>query len=547
MGETRVDLQHLLEDLRDAYTGSLEETILTEILANALDSGASRILLMINAPGATLTVIDDGRGMQRRQLARYHDVAASTKARGEGIGFAGVGIKLGLLVAREVLTETRRGATHVATRWHLISRHRAPWKWIPPPGLTGGRGTAVQLSLANPLSPLLDAGYVEETVRRHFAPLLDETFASILSRPYPRGVTFEVDGRRVLPVPPPAREAVPVEIRLGRRRTPSAAGYLALHDHPLAESEYGIAISTFGKIIKRGWEWLGVTPTLPDRISGLVEVPDLAACLTLNKSDVFRTGPRAAAYLAYRKALQEVVSRQLAAWGDAHDATDARPRTQRLERDIERVLDDLADDFPLLNSLIERRAGGQKRLPLPGRGPELVPGALFATASGDLTEQSRAGSLAGGLSEPAEPGQTVAPPDPSSSPPGLHPEGNGNASGTRPAEPPVGAFGNVHGRRRSARSAIVLRFEARPGDAELGRLVESTIWINEDHPAYVRAVESRSIGYHIALTVALALAPLAVGAAGEHAFLTQFLAQWGSSHKAPREIRRRARRRPAGA
>ena len=41
MGETRVDLQHLLEDLRDAYTGSLEETILTEIAANALDSGAS--------------------------------------------------------------------------------------------------------------------------------------------------------------------------------------------------------------------------------------------------------------------------------------------------------------------------------------------------------------------------------------------------------------------------------------------------------------------------------------------------------------------------
>ena len=171
-------------------------------------------------------------------------------------------------------------------------------------------------------------------------------------------MAFEVDGRRVLRVTASAaREAVPVEIRLGRRRTPSAAGYLALHDHPLAEGEYGIAISTFGKIIKRGWEWLGVTPTLPDRISGLVEVPDLAACLTLNKSDVFRTGPRAAAYLAYRKALQEVVSRQLAAWGDAHDATDARPRTQRLERDIERVLDDLADDFPLLNSLIERRAG----------------------------------------------------------------------------------------------------------------------------------------------------------------------------------------------
>ena len=40
MGETRVDLQHLLEDLRDAYTGPLEDTILTEILAN-LDQRSS--------------------------------------------------------------------------------------------------------------------------------------------------------------------------------------------------------------------------------------------------------------------------------------------------------------------------------------------------------------------------------------------------------------------------------------------------------------------------------------------------------------------------
>ncbi len=31
MGETRVDLQHLLEDIRDAYPGSLEETIVTEM------------------------------------------------------------------------------------------------------------------------------------------------------------------------------------------------------------------------------------------------------------------------------------------------------------------------------------------------------------------------------------------------------------------------------------------------------------------------------------------------------------------------------------
>ena len=105
MGETRVDLLHLLEDLRDAYPASLEETILTEVVANALDSRAGHIRMQADRAAGTLTIVDDGSGMQRRELARYHDGAASTKARGEGIGFAGVGIKLGLLLCEKVVTE----------------------------------------------------------------------------------------------------------------------------------------------------------------------------------------------------------------------------------------------------------------------------------------------------------------------------------------------------------------------------------------------------------------------------------------------------------
>src|SRR5207248_8147374 len=118
MGETRVDLLHLLEDLRDAYPGSIEETILTEIIANALDSGATQITFECDPSSSTLTTIDNGSGMRRRELARYHDIAASSKTRGQGIGFAGVGIKLGLLVCEEVVTETRRGKSHVRSEEH---------------------------------------------------------------------------------------------------------------------------------------------------------------------------------------------------------------------------------------------------------------------------------------------------------------------------------------------------------------------------------------------------------------------------------------------
>ena len=229
MGETRVDLQHLLEDLRDAYTGALEETILTEIVANALDSGATRIRLQPEPADATLTVVDDGRGMQRRELARYHDVAASTQVarRGDWLCRRRASSS-GCSSRAEVVTETRRGATHVATRWHLASRYRAPWKWIPPPGLTGPRGTAVRLSLTNPLSPLLDAGYLEEAVRRHFEPLLDPAFDDLLRPALPAAAsrskwTASVLARASDGV---ARARVIDPDSLGRRRIPSAIATL---------------------------------------------------------------------------------------------------------------------------------------------------------------------------------------------------------------------------------------------------------------------------------------------------------------------------------
>jgi hypothetical protein len=556
MGETRVDLQHLLEDLRDAYTGALEETILTEVVANGLDSGATRIRLLTNRADATLTFVDDGRGMQRRELARYHDVAASTKARGEAIGFAGVGIKLGLLVSREVVTETRRGAVHVATRWHLASRHRAPWKWIPPPGLMASRGTAVRLTLTNQMSPLLDAGYLEETVRRHFEPLLDPAFDDLLRRHYRDGVAFEVDGRELTRPEAPRSERVSISVRLGRRRTPSASGFIERNALLPADRE-GIAISTLGKIIKRGWDWLGLAPAARAHITGLIEAPDLAACLTLSKNDFIRTGARGASYLAFRKAIQEVVSRQLAEWGDSRHA-EGRPRTVRLERDLERVLEDLADDFPLLRSLVDRRAGGQKQLPMPGRGDERVPASLFVNVPAGHESSGE-----GTLSAPAE-GAAVEPPVGSSLPkpesPPRSPEVPSSGGQSLPEDGPrtgqdeqrqariagaAGILDTVIGRRRPARYGLLVQFESRPADSELGRLVDSTIWINEAHPAYTRAVASRSLGYHTALAVALALAPLAVEARDEHTFITQFLAHWGSAQAGKRVTGRRRASRTA--
>ncbi len=519
MGETRVDLLHLLEDLRDAYPGSLEETILTEIVANSLDSGAASIRIEGDPAGPALTVIDDGAGMRRRDLARYHDIASSGKTRGQGIGFAGVGIKLGLLASAEVVTETRRGATHVATTWNLASRRRAPWRWVPPPGLVAERGTAVRLRLENPLSALLDAGFIEAVVRRHFEPLLDPRFREILAGHYPKGTAIAINGRTLssaVPVP----GWVPVAIRIARKRKPVAQGYLERHDVPLPEDLRGIALSTFGKVIKRGWDWLGLSPSGADRVTGLIEAPALAESLTLSKADFARTGPRGATYLAYRKAIQEALSAQLALWGDSVEAPaeSRRRHTRPLERDLESVLIDLARTFPLLASLVDHRPGGQRRLPLGGaeaatarapalvveEGPALTPEQPAPTQTVDEVQEA-------GPAPPAVPGPEVG-------------------SGQLPA---------VRGPRRPARYGLTIQFEHRPGDPGISRLVESTVWVNEAHPAYRRALASRSEGYHLALSVGMALAPLAVDAAEAHGFVTAFLARWGEAAERPGRRRRR--------
>jgi hypothetical protein len=319
------------------------------------------------------------------------------------------------------------------------------------------------------------------------------------------------------------------------------------HAVPVPDERQGIAISTFGKVIKRGWEWLGLSPAAASRVTGLIEAPDLAACLTLNKSDFVRSGPRGATYLAYRKAIQEVVSRQLSAWGDSPDA-DARTRPQRLERDLARVLEDLADDFPLLRSLVDRHLGGQKRLPMGGRARSNGTAPLFDAAARTMEDEPVDGEPVDPLdterenreADPAGPTELDPPPSPAA----PRPETDGDAPEA------IAALSSATGRRRLARYGLLVQFESRADDPELGRLVDSTLWVNDAHPAYTRAVTSRSLGYHLALSVALALAPLAVEPAGEHAFVTRFLAHWGDApaHAAgPRRRRRQPRRTPPAA
>ncbi len=348
--------------------------------------------------------------------------------------------------------------------------------------------------------------------------MFDPAFDELLAPSYPRPPRFSVNGQPLERAPAGgAAEAAWLAVRLPRKRKPAAAGYLWRAPSALAEEERGLAISTLGKVIRRGWDWLGVTPAEPDRIGGLIEAPALAEALTLNKGDFIRQGSRGLAYLSYRKAMQEAVAAQLAAWGDGRAREDsARRRAARpLERDLETVLVDLAAAFPAVAALVERRPGGQRRLPT-AEAPHGSGGAALLPAAVPPPE-------------PAAPGEAV----PETAPPAAAGEPSPPGAVLAPSAP-------GRGPRRPARYGLRVQFEDQPESLELGRLVESTVWVNAAHPAYRRAVASRAEGYHLALSVAMALAPLAAEAANTQAFLTAFLAAWGDA--LGRDARRRTRR-----
>jgi len=355
-------------------------------------------------------------------------------------------------------------------------------------------------------------------VLRNFQPLFEPEFIDILATSYPNGFSIRIDDRVVVgPIRPAPRSEIGV--RIGRQRKPSGIGYLSRHNEVLPEHERGLAISTLAKVIRRGWDWLGITPADADRIEGLIEVPALAEALTLNKGDFLRTGARGALFLSYRKAIQEAVSSQLEAWGAAPPPAKRAPRTGPMERDIRRVLGDLSDQYPLLTTLVERTAGGQKRLPL-GDASEPARGGLFASAPEPEPVPAHSNGAAAG--QPGVEGERDGAPPPK------------REAETEPAQPPADMMSTVRlpGRGRTRKPATLslqIRFESLEDQISLARLIESTVWVNDAHPAFRRAAASRAEAYHIALAVAAALAPLAVEPHQAQHFISAFLASWGTA------------------
>lgn len=500
MHETRVNLKHLLEDIKDGYGLPIAEAILVELVANSLDSRASKIDFFTSPAEAKLTVCDNGQGIKRSKIKEYHNIATTTKIRGKGIGFAGIGAKLSLLIAKSVITETKGGhGSHCATFWYLMDENRAPWKFIPPDGrLSYPKGTAVTIELFDPQSPLLSADFIAKTIKCHFYPLLHPQITdSILKYFYKNGVNFFINGKKItlgdFDFPGVLKT---FQIILGKRQIKLAGfGFLVKTEESLPKELWGLGISTFGKVIKRGWEWIGIFPKSSARIYGMVETPALSEILTTHKNDFLKDAASLKKYYRYRKSIQEAITPILDEFGEERLTFEKDLRRLRpLEKEIERVLRCVLEDFPELTPLV----GVRKRVIRDREMPEQ-----------DLPRV-----------EIYPPGEMLPPEEPKEISEILEQKPKKERAVSEKKKIPTLAIG----------------FEKNPSQIDLARVVKNTIWVNTLHPAYLKSHRENSEEYHIFLCVAWALSQFIEEDRSPQEFISQFLASWSQDQDNKRNL-----------
>lgn len=502
LNETRVNLKHLLEDIRDSYTSPLEEVIITELVANALDSKASRVDFTIDRENKFFRCIDNGQGMKRAPLREYHNIAATTKQKGSGIGFAGVGAKLSLLLAEKVITESKGGhGSRATTEWRMTNPYRAPWKFIPSADIVPhSRGTAVTIYFTDDQTHLLKSEFVVNTIVKHFYPLLhDKIREEILRYFYKKPIEFVINGELLVLLQEEQRTDNSFKIFLGKSRKAIGSGFFIkkvfdqnwiqkLTGKKPLESRlpFGLTVSTYGKVIKNGWEWIGVLPKNYESLCGLVEIPALAQILTTNKNDFLSDSASLKKYYQIRKAIQQAVLPVLKSLGEYGDAPKPAPdkNIKPLTRQIENALTTMTDDFPELTSLLGSRRSGK------GAGSDEK-----KLKIDEVPKSSRKDEAA---DQSGEKTQT-------------------DDGGREKTKKSAG--------KRAGLEIILENLKDTPDS--LGRIVEDVISINTLHPAWQKALQQNQQEYHILLTVGLVLSEFLDPERHPQEFLSRLLSAWG--------------------
>ena len=449
----------MIDDFLKTYNEEPYEVLVIESIANALDANASRIKITVK--DGIYSIEDDGKGMTKKEFEdNYHSLAYSTKTRGEGIGFAGIGSKLYLIFlhgGNKIITETRSENFYGASEITLIEGE-PKWKHTTPS--LNHNGTIYRVQLHKEHRQLLTPDKIMEIVQKHYNAILLGLYGDKI---------IEVNGIKV-----PARKLKGTESPLKTFKLRDKLGnYMEyrckfiLSDKEIPEENLGLDVVVYGKTIKKDW-FVPVENIKPDfrrKITGYVLADGLSTLLTTNKAD-FRQNEDRHLWNNFRNKVYNVFKEWLQKIGAYQKPREEAPESELLY--IRRVVEKTLTEIFKESSIAKYNPFMAKR-----RRDVVMPddtGAIsIVTGEGAQTTKGTIGGQGEGA--------------------GINIDGPEHGSGVRES-----SEGTEKGERvpRTVRNSINIGYRAEPDNPSECWFTPEAIIINTAHPTFLKC---QSMGY----------------------------------------------------
>lgn len=457
----RIDLQAIIKNFIEAYPYDPFEIMVIESVANSLDAKASRILLTLEDRQGDLyySISDNGGGMTKEEFeANYHALAISSKTKGAGIGFAGIGAKLYLVflpAGKTILTETRKNGSSLASYLTLVDGEPR-WTYSSPSKLSQD-GTYYEL--------MINPDHKQDASEKTLIDIIQRHFNSILLGISSRKCEIIVNGKKVEAWKPDIAAEHKFEVKIGNQ---TYRGIL-WHSKKDMKRIPGFEISVFGKTIQTDWFGLdySVKSQVRTKISGHVVADALTALLNTTKT-AFKPSLNPFLSASFRKEVFTIARN----WLKSIDALEEKKHGTRttheiaLQSEIQKILAQSLQmpDLIKYNPFMDMR---RAKVTIKSQKGEIATSLIQGG-------QETAGNIGGERG-----GEGVTVPGPS--------------SGKSPAESPKGKEKGEHVERR-VKTGIRINYVYEPGNPKETWIIPEAIVINKGHPVYTKSV---SQGYSV--------------------------------------------------
>jgi hypothetical protein len=327
------------------YTYRDEEVLVLEAVANALDAKADNIYISFVKLGPNWYVrfVNDAPGMSKEDFENYHTLSLSSKSKGQGIGFAGVGAKIFLASddGSEIITATMNGNGLLASRMYRQGEQieyelstTIGLDRVFPQGIVDlKKGTLYQVKLS-------EEGYV--FLRKEMERILRFWFSyAIISH----RVTFHLDNR-VLDEELPKGQ---IKKKILTHKGQSIACYFVVAEEKIPEDQRHIVYTVYGKRIKNEFVDFAyqIQGDNSSKVCCLTDVSPLASQLNSNKEDFDKTTSTNAVRSKIRQAFFEFLKSE----GLIRESSEASPGSSIVTNELTKRLDVLLQqkEFKFLN------------------------------------------------------------------------------------------------------------------------------------------------------------------------------------------------------